>query len=100
MYAGVGHPLKAVGETPLSNISTRQTLVLDCLGARKVIGGGAEIVGEGPVAPREVALVMLKPTDDDRNWIASAVEVVDTNAKWAIRGWATCVPVGGFDPDP
>jgi hypothetical protein len=90
VFAGVSTPLQGQAETSLSSIGIKKTLIIDCPGSRRVIGGGAEIVGEGPTAPREVALATLKPSDDKEQWIASAVEVVDTSANWAVKGWVLC----------
>lgn len=94
-FAGVSVPLSDEEETAVNSIGVKKTLIIDCSGSRLVLSGGAEIVGDGPTAPREVALVTLKPSDDHTQWIASAVEVVDTNADWGIRGWAYCSFFGG-----
>jgi hypothetical protein len=89
--AGIGIPTFTQSQTAFGS-TTKQTLVLGCPGDRVAISGGAEIIGQGPVPPSEVALVTLKPSPP-KTWTASAVETSATGESWAVRGWAYCATV-------
>jgi hypothetical protein len=71
-----------------NNSGSPKSLNVSCPGAKKLIGGGARLVGQGGA----VALDESYPSNTTV-WSAYAYEIVPTGGNWRIDGYAICANV-------
>jgi hypothetical protein len=83
--------LQRVDLASSTNSASSKTAVAACPSGKKVIGGGARVIGNGAGA---VSIVDNFPDSDSVHWNARAVEVVATVLTWQLQAYALCAVVG------
>lgn len=81
--------LEFLSETSISDSGFAKSYNLACPGSKKLIAGGAEIVG----GDESVALSSSGPVDNGTAWTARAFEIENYNRSWSIRVSVTCANV-------
>ncbi len=75
--------------TPSSN-SNSKTVIVTCPTGKKVVGGGARVIGNGAGV---VSIIENFPDSDGVHWNAKANEVVATALTWQLQAYALCATV-------
>lgn len=70
-----------------SNIA--KSFNLNCPEGKKIVGGGAEIIGGN----ESVALASSLPTEEGTAWSARAIEIEDFNQSWSISISVSCAKI-------
>jgi hypothetical protein len=86
---GIGGLVLAFGGSE-SNSNPLKSFTVPCPAGKRVLGGGASILGAG--AP-QVAITQLEPHSSLQTLFVSARELVSTTASWQAIGFATCANV-------
>ena len=75
--------------TPSSNANSK-TVVATCPTGKKVVGGGARVIGNGAGV---VSITESFPDSDGVHWNSKANEVVGTALTWQLQAYALCATV-------
>ncbi|HXG76571.1 MAG TPA: hypothetical protein VNJ53_08380 [Gaiellaceae bacterium] len=75
--------------TGTSSVSSKSAVV-NCPSGKRVVGGGARVLGAGA---NRVSIVESFPDSDGDKWNARAAEVVGTTATWQLQAYALCANV-------
>lgn len=73
-----------------SGSAASKTVVVTCPSGKRVVGGGARVIGSG--ADR-TSIVENFPDSDGNKWNARAAEVVATPLGWQLQAYALCATV-------
>jgi hypothetical protein len=86
--------LRAVSVTTATDSSSTKSVTATCPGGKRVLGGGATIIGAGPGGP---VVVQSQPVGTDAAsvdaWTTTAVEVGAYTPSWRLIAYAICADV-------